>query len=137
MNIEGKVRKRGTHWIIEIPLLDLMTQANDKKDVAAMAKDAIECLIDDPTFSVVVHTIGNKILIDSQSPKSLMALALKRQRARREMSQLEVARKLGAKSVNEYSQYEQGRAQPSLQKFSELMIAIDSSRVPVLTYEKT
>jgi predicted RNase H-like HicB family nuclease len=50
--ITGRVWKsrKDAFWLAEIPLLNLMLQAKSKEEIPATAIDAIELLIDDPTF---------------------------------------------------------------------------------------
>ncbi len=56
MKLVGNIWKseKDTIWLVEIPSLDLMTQARSKKEVPGMVKDAVELLADDPKFSVKV-----------------------------------------------------------------------------------
>ena len=50
-----------------------------------------------------------------------------------ENSILDVAAKLGSKSPTSYSRYERGKTKPSLDKFSQLLRAIDPALDPVIT----
>jgi len=45
----------------------------------------------------------------------------------------DVADQLHAKSINEYAQYEQGKHQPSFEKFEKLLQAIDPELQPVIS----
>lgn len=127
MKIAGRVwkSKKDTLWIVEVPFLDFMTQATTKEEIPEMVKDAIELLIDDPSFSVNVTVIDNTVLIKSNNQKKLMALILKRQRIRCRLKLEDVAVQLKAKSINDYAQYEQGKHMPSFEKFEKLLKAID------------
>ena len=136
MRIEGRLNKSGNFWAVEIPLLLVFTQGKTKKDAYAMAKDAVECLIDRKGFSVdAIEGKDGHFSISSNDDKILMALALKQQRAEHQLSIRDVARKMGSNSPSAYSRYESGQVKPSLEKFSQLLCAIDPSLEPVLKLE--
>lgn len=82
MKIEGKVWESSTDgfWLAEVPFLDILTQAETKEETPAMVKDAIELYVNAPTYSAVVTLANNRLLIESNYPRKLIALALKRQR---------------------------------------------------------
>lgn len=127
MKIVGNIWKseEDKFWLAEIPALDLMTQAKNKKEIPGMVKDAIELLVDDSAFSVDVTVLNNFVFLDANDTKKLIALILKRQRQRKHLNLEEVASHLKARSINEYAQYEQGRHLPSFEKFEQLLKAID------------
>ena len=133
MRIEGKLTKSGSKWAVEIPLLLVYTQGKTKKDAFAMAKDSVECLIEQKGFAVEVID-GNKgdFSISSNDDKVLMALALKQQRAEHHLTIRDVAKNMGSNSPASYSRYENAQVKPSLEKFSELLCAIDPSLEPIL-----
>ena len=83
MKILGKVWKSETDkfWLVEIPALNLMTQAATKKQVPSMIKDAIELLMDDPDFSVKVTTTNDSVILEASDTKKITALILKRKSA--------------------------------------------------------
>lgn len=134
MMIGGKVWKsrKDSMWLAEIPFLNLMVQAHSKEEIPEMIKDAIELLVDIPHFSVQVALSENTALIGSNDPKRLLALILKRQRQRKSLKLEDVASSLKAKSINEYAQYEQGKHLPSLEKFEQLLKAIDPELRPFM-----
>lgn len=133
MRIEGKFTKSGSWWAVEIPLLLVYTQGKTQKEAFAMAKDAVEGLIDQKGFAVEVF-VGNErtFSISSNDDKVLMALALKQQRAEHHLTIRDVAKKMGSNSPAAYSRYENAKVKPSLEKFSELLCAIDPSLEPIL-----
>jgi|TARA_B100001971_G_C18004212_1_gene438925 predicted transcriptional regulator len=134
MCIEGKLIKSGKWWAVEIPLLLIFTQGRSKKDAFAMAKDAVECLFDDSDVRVAVSDCGNKTFcISSSNEQALMSLALRQQRASHNLTIRDVAARLGSKSPTAYSRYEQGKTKPSLDKFSQLLKAIDPRLDPIIT----
>src|SRR5882724_6599681 len=103
MKIAGKVWKsrKSELWLAEVPILDLVTQAESIDEISDMVKDAIECHIDAKNFKVSVERRKNVIFIESNEPKLLTALILKRQRTRQKMTLEEVTTNLGASSINE------------------------------------
>ena len=135
MKIAGKIwkSKKSALWLAEIPLLDLATQAETKQEIPYMVKNAIETLVDDQNFSAEVSVSKNVLLLDSNDQKKLVALILKRQRQKYRLTMEQVAEHLQAKSINEYAQYEQGKHQPSFEKFEKLLQAIDPNLQPVIS----
>lgn len=123
-------------WIIEIPFLDVATQAETREEILEMTKDVIETLVGDPGFTVEVAFMNNEILINASDSKKLVALILKRQRQRNRLRLEDVAKQLDAKSLNEYAQYEQGKHMPSFDKFQQLLEAIDPHLSPYLCLAK-
>ena len=73
-----------------------------------------------------------EVVFKKEAPFWLIALMLRRQRQKYGLTLEEVARRLGASSVNAFARYEQGRARPTLAKLTELIGAIDPELVPVL-----
>lgn len=135
MRLGGKTWKSRTSdfWLVEVPLLDLATQAEKKEEIPAMLKDAIESLVDDTSFLVNISMSDNTVFVESNDPKKLMALILKRQRASQQLTLQEVAENLNAKSVNEYAQYEQAKSLASIEKFEEMLHAINPDLKPFLS----
>lgn len=133
MKIEGRLIRSGKWWAVEVPLLLVHTQGRTKKDAFAMAADAVEAIIDAKDFKVTV-TEGpeNTFSIGSNNDSLLMAFALKQQRTDRHLSVRDVAKRLGSNSPAAYSRYEQGKVKPSLDKFSQILKAIDPRLEPVL-----
>lgn len=54
---------------------------------------------------------------------ALTALLLRCQRLRRGLTLAEATRRLGARSLNSYARYEQGRSVPSIERLNELLAA--------------
>jgi len=133
MKIEGKLIRSGKWWAVEIPLLLIYTQGKTKKDAYLMAADAVEAIVGEKSFKVKV-TEGpvNTFSIGSSNDSVLMALALKQQRAEHHLSVRDIAKRLGSNSPSAYSRYEQGKVKPSLDKFSQLLKAIDPRLEPIL-----
>jgi predicted RNase H-like HicB family nuclease len=135
MRFEGRVWKdRGSkYWLVEVPLLDVMTQGTSKVDAYRMIADAIEALIDKKGFKVDVRPVGGEsFTIGGNQETPLIALMLKRLREAHRLTLREVARRLGQKSPNAYARYEQGKSVPTVEKLDELMRAIDPGFEPIL-----
>lgn len=133
MELEGKVFKDGKFWLIEVPSLNLMTQGKTKKEALEMLADAAvglaECYFDrevEDGFSIVVteHEKGIIGLLASDS-KLLLALSLKRQREKSGSTVREAAARLGSASPNAYAQYERGKLRISLEKYDQLLKAVN------------
>jgi predicted RNase H-like HicB family nuclease len=135
MELEGKVWKDGKYWLIEIPILDVMTQGKSKKDALKMIEDAliglIECYFEGKVGkNFVIKAIareGDVVGITSNDTKLLMAFSLIKQREKSKSTVREVSERLGSKSPNAYAQYERGIVSITLEKFEELLIAVNPS----------
>lgn len=128
MRIEGKMTHSGRWWAVEVPALDIYTQARTKKEAHAMVKDAIEC-IDDYKFEVDVYPgKGNTFEVGSDSPLWL-SFILRRLRSAKRLSLSEVAELNNEKSRNTYARYERGVVIPNAAKFTRLIKALDGRLV--------
>ena len=138
MVLEGKIFKGGKHWLIEVPALDLMTQGKSKKDAFAMLRDAIVLLVHRKGFHLQVKSFDKStFLVETSDQTALLALMLKRQRAKHRLTIAQMAKRLRAKSQNAYAQYEQGKSQPSFSKVQEFLTAMNSNAVMAFTvFEK-
>lgn len=134
MRFEVVLKKEGSFWLIEAPALDVMTQGRTRKEAYAMLKDAVELLVDRNGFAVTLDVFrhGAEVYLSANDRDQLIALMLRRQRQKYGLTLQELARRLGAKSVNAFARYEQGKARPTVAKLLELMAAIDPHLVPVL-----
>ncbi|MBF0360545.1 MAG: type II toxin-antitoxin system HicB family antitoxin [Oligoflexia bacterium] len=130
MIIEGKIWKNKKAWLIEIPILDLMTQGKSRANALEMIKDAVELLIDEKNFSVKI-TDQNKerFTISSSDTNVLMALILRRQREKNQLSLKDITNKMHYKSRNSYARYELGRTEISITKFDKLFFAITNRNI--------
>jgi predicted RNase H-like HicB family nuclease/DNA-binding XRE family transcriptional regulator len=125
MRLSGRVFKSGKFWIIEVPILGVVTQGYTKKEAYEMIADAIELLVNKKGFKVDVFP-GKRDYFEIGSPdlSSLTAFLLRRQRMKQGLTLVEVAKRLGAKSHNTYARYEQGKSVPTIEKFSKLLSAL-------------
>ena len=131
MELEGKVWKNKKHWLIEIPIIDVMTQGDSKEEALEMIKDAIQELIRsyfaaeiNKNFCITVNDYKKGVIgVTSTDNKLLLALSLRRQREKSGSTIREAAKRLGARSSNAYAQYEKGKIRISLDQYEKLLNA--------------
>jgi hypothetical protein len=135
MRLEGRISKSRSskYWLAEARDLDLVTQGRSRKDAVAMLADAVESLVSWGAFRVEV-ALGKdgSCTIGSNDDAKLVALMLRRLRAREGLSVRDVAARLGSKSPNAYAQYETGRVAPSIDTLTRLLSALNPSFETVL-----
>lgn len=125
MRFEGRIRRAGKLWLVEIPAFDADTQGRTKREAYAMAKDLLETMACTAGFDVTVHPTGDEIFeIGANQIGTLVALLLRRQRERQGLSLAEAAARLGQRSRNAYARYEQGKSMPTVEKLEQLLKAI-------------
>ncbi len=123
-------KKKGEKFYsVEIPLLGIHTQGKTYKDCLAMAKDALESLLN---IDVEVEPWGNAkdtFVVSSNQLKPLIARFLATRRAAAGFTMAEVAKRLGGSWVNNYAQYEKGKSLPGIEQLQKLIAAIPSKEV--------
>jgi predicted RNase H-like HicB family nuclease len=128
MRFEGRVFKEDRYWAIEVPILGIVTQGRTKKEALEMIVDAIESLVNKAEFKIDVFAgKGDYFEIGSSDQGTLIAFLLRRQRTKQGLSLSEVARLLGAKSLNTYARYEQGKSIPTVSKLHQLLTAVSTN----------
>jgi len=129
MLIEGSIIKDGRWHLVEVPLLDAMTQGHNRAEALSMVADLVETLVDRPGFKVQVQDHGHeRLTLLVSDPAAVIALGLRRRREAAGLSLQDVADRLGAKSKNAYARYEQGTSIPTVTKLAELLQAVDPER---------
>jgi predicted transcriptional regulator len=94
-----------------------------------MIADTAESLAGRKGFWVRVYkTRGGEFEIGASDQAVLTALLLRRARLKAGLSLEEVAARLGAKSLNSYARYEQGRSMPSVEQLTRMFSAVAKSR---------
>ncbi|MBU4202562.1 MAG: type II toxin-antitoxin system HicB family antitoxin, partial [Acidobacteria bacterium] len=132
--LQGRTFKNGGFWIIEVPMLAVTTQGETKKDAFDMIADAIESLVNKYGFKIQVFPgSGDYFEIGSSDFTILASFLLRRRRMIQGLTLKEVAIRLGARSLNTYARYEQGRAVPTIETFDRLMSALSGDEDFVLT----
>lgn len=134
MRFVGRVFKVGRYWAIEVPILGVVTQGRSRKEAFEMVADAIEVLVNKKGFRVEVFP-GHDEYFEVGSPNvaALTALLLRRQRVKRGLTLSDVTKRMGARSLNSYARYEQGRSVPSIKRLSQLLAAVSQGGEFVLT----
>jgi hypothetical protein len=134
MRLAGRVLKVGRHWAIEVPILGVASQGRTKKDAYGMIADAIDSLVNKGSFKVRIYpSSGRYFEIGASDEAALTACLRRRTRLRAGLTLAEAAQRLGAKSLNAYARYEQGRAVPTVVKLSKLLLAVAPARDFVLS----
>lgn len=126
MMLVGRIFKAsGAFWAAEAPMIGVFTQGTSRADAEAMLIDAVQEVVHREGFAVSVdRRDGDEVLVTANVPAALAAYVLKYQRETNGLSLADVAKKLGASSRNAYASYEQGRVEPSLSKYIELLAAV-------------
>jgi DNA-binding transcriptional regulator YiaG len=137
MRLAGRIFKVGRYWAVEVPMLGVVTQGRSRKDAFEMIVDAIETLANKRGFRVEVFPgEGAYFEVASRHAATLTALMLRRLRVRQGLTLSEVAARLGAKSLNSYARYEQGRAVPSIERLDRLLAAVSDGGELVLAHSE-
>jgi hypothetical protein len=90
-----------------------------------MIADAIETLVNKKGFRVEVFPgDGEYFEVGSPNVAALTALLLRRQRVKRGLTLSDVTKRMGARSLNSYARYEQGRSVPSIERLRQLLAAV-------------
>lgn len=125
MRFEGRIKKDGRFWLVEMPAFDAVTQGRTKREALEMAKDLLETMADASGFKVTVYPGSRGTFeIGANRVRILLALLLRRQRERQGLTLAEAAKRLGQRSRNAYARYEQGKAMPTVEKMEQLLKAI-------------
>lgn len=90
-----------------------------------MIADAIQALVNKPGFKVAVFPgEGNYLELGANDEAILTTFLLRRNRLRSGLTLSDVAKRLGARSVNSCARYEQGRSVPTVPKLTTLLAAV-------------
>ncbi len=135
MWLEGKVFKPGKskYWAVEIPALYAHTQGRTKKDAYRMAVDLVDTMAVDMGLKFRVKIkIGkdDKFYITGAPYIKFMPFILRRQRQSQGLSIADVTKRMGVKSRNTYARYEQGKTEPTLSRFNQIMAVLNNDAVP-------
>jgi len=128
--LTGQIFREGTGWSAHCAILGAYTQGRSLKEATANLAEAIELKVGERKFKVTITEIRHggsdehMVFVEASVPALLAAEVLKYQREVHRLSLADVAKKLGAASINAYAAYEQGKREPSLSKFLELLHAV-------------
>jgi DNA-binding XRE family transcriptional regulator len=133
MRLAGRVFRVGRYWAVEVPMLGVVTQGRTRKEAFEMIADAVETLANKRGFRVAVFPgDGEYFEVGSRNAGVLTALLLRRLRAKQGLTLSDLATRLGARSLNSYARYEQGRAVPSIERLDQLLAAVSDGGELVL-----
>ena len=135
MKIEGKLEKKAGEkmWGVDIPDIGIFTQGRTKKEACQMAKEAIELVVNLEEFKVTIEPAqNNNFFIVPNHAGPIFAMILRQQRIEHGLSMRDVASRLGQSSPNSYGRYETGKNIPTIEKFDELLAAIDPGLSSIL-----
>ena len=130
MMLTGRIFRESTGWSAHCEIVGIYTQGRSLKEATANLAEAIELKAGRDGLAVSVSDLGaiaddsHTVFIDSNDPALLAAEVLKYQREKNNLSLSDVAKRLGASSLNAYAAYEQGARKPSLGKFRELLAVV-------------
>jgi len=131
MEFRGKVWKTEGRpsWVIEVKSLGVTTQGYTKKEALAMLQDATQLYLkhyfnQKPKVKVIDHGKG-VVGVTCSEKKLLLSLSLIKQREESKLTVREVSDRLGSKSPNAYAKYERGKINISIDKFDQLLQAVN------------
>jgi len=131
MEFRGKVWKTvgRPSWVIQVESLGVTTQGHTKKEALAMLQDAIELYLDyyfekKPKVEVIDHADG-VVGVTCSDRKLLLSLSLIKQRETSKLTIRKVSDRLGSNSPNAYAKYERGKINISIEKYDQLLHAVN------------
>ena len=125
MMLIGRIFRDGPGWSAHCDAVGVYTQGPSRREAFANLAEAIEMTADRKEMKVAVTKLhGDSVLVSANRPALLAAQVLRHQREIHGLTLADVAKKLGASSVNSYAAYEQGRREPSLSKYRELLAIV-------------
>ncbi len=135
MKIEGKLEKKAGEkiWGVDIPEIGIFTQGRTKKEAYEMAQEAIELVVELEGFKVTIEPgQNNSFFVIPNKIGPILAMVLRQKRVDNGLSIRQVADRLGQSSPNAYGRYETGKSIPTIEKFDELLAAIDPGSSSIL-----
>ena len=123
--ITARIFREGPGWSAHCDAVGVYTQGPTRAEAVANLGEAIELQANRRGMRIRVSDLhGESLFVSANEPRLLAAEVLKHQRELHGLSLSDVARRLGVSSVNAYAAYEQGKREPSLGKYHELLEAI-------------
>lgn len=123
MMLIGVVAKQqGPFWSADADMIGAHTQGMSRKEAVEALVANIDLLVESPGFKAAADDAGpGEVYITANEPWLLAARVLRYQRERHKLTLADVAKKLGASSINAYAAYEQGKREPSFSKYLEFL----------------
>jgi len=111
-------------YLIEIPDLELSTQAETLDDVIPITKDMLELMFEEvgiESFKIEwENKEGGSFSIGTESVTELLAFIMRQKRMKSGVTLSKLSENLGFSSHNSIAAYEQASRSPSVEKFSEI-----------------
>ena len=130
-------REAKGYWAECVELNGCITQADTKKELYQNAEEALNLYLDEPESSKEIFPEprkgirGKEVIEVHVNPKIAFAMALRQERIKNNMTQNQVAKKLGLKNPYSYQRLESSKtANPSL-----MTIAAIKSIFPDLNFD--
>jgi predicted RNase H-like HicB family nuclease len=122
MVLQGRVWKEDKFWLIEIPLLDLMTQGETRGDALVMISDAIKEL-SNSNINLKIKCLDKDghFYLQGENPEDLLPFILRRIRESEGISIREAAKRLKLSSHNAYARYENGEVKMPIGRFEKYL----------------
>ncbi len=131
MMLLGRIAKQeGPFWSADVETIGAFTQGKSRVEAFDMLASLVRLQVAHEGFDVTIAEVGTDadgatiVRVESKQPALLAAQVLKYQREIHKLTLSDVAKKLGASSLNAYAAYEQGKREPSLSKYLELLAAV-------------
>lgn len=131
MMLLGRVAKqKGPFWSADIESIGAHTQGTSRADAIDMLASLVRLQVGHDGFEVTITEVGTDddgatiVRIESDKPALLAAQVLRHQREIHQLTLADVAKRLGVSSRNSYAAYEQGKREPSLSKYLELLAVV-------------
>ena len=126
-------KELGIHVDITAAAIKRTIAMQIEKDACEMAKEAIELVVDLDGFKVTIEPgQNNDFFIIPNNIGPILAMILRQKRIYNGLSIRDVASRLGQSSSNSYGRYENGKSIPTIEKFDELLAAIDPDSSSIL-----
>lgn len=108
------------YWAEAIELKGCVTQGDTLEELQENMREALNLYLDEPSGSGVVDSLPNPAINGPDiarvqvEPRIAIKTALRYNRAKARLSQRQIAKAIGHKSIYGYQRYESGKANPTL-----------------------
>jgi len=132
MFLEAEIKKdRGSnYWAAGIEALQVFTQGESQDDALEMLKDAVETLWPDLKFDLDwSDREGGIAFLKTDDISNVVSKIIRQNRLEENLTQEQVAARLGSLYKSSVAPYESGDREPSIKKFDELLSAFGKTLV--------
>ena len=121
LKIKGRLFKDGDFWLIELPTIGAMTQAETRDAAFDMLKDYIETDLEQSVEMQFFDDGGKDFTVGFTDTNQILPWILRKLREIGGKSLEDAKNSLNSKSRNSYARYESGECDPSSSKLMELL----------------